>query len=93
MFIPANITSLENNAFPLFIRKDWLDNLGLDVPKTIEDFKKVQLLLQKMIRIRMEKMIPMALRYQGRVTCFMTGAACTASSPHTAYSPVPGMTI
>lgn len=47
MFIPANITSLENNAFPLFIRKDWLDNLGLDVPKTIEDFKKVAIAFTK----------------------------------------------
>lgn len=25
----------------LFIRKNWLENLGLDVPETLEDFKKV----------------------------------------------------
>lgn len=46
-FIPANITSLENNAFPLFIRKDWLDNLGLPIPKTIEDFKNVAIAFTK----------------------------------------------
>lgn len=46
-FIPANVTSLINNAFPLFIRKDWLDNLGLPVPKTIEDFKNVAIAFAK----------------------------------------------
>lgn len=46
-FIPANITSLLNNAFPVFIRKDWLDNLGLPIPKTVEDFKNVAIAFAK----------------------------------------------
>lgn len=46
-FIPMNVTSLINNAFPLFIRKDWLDNLGLPVPGTIEDFKNAAIAFTK----------------------------------------------
>ncbi|GKX28806.1 hypothetical protein SH1V18_12860 [Vallitalea longa] len=45
--IPGNVTELINNCFPLFIRKDWLDNLGLPIPKTIEDFKNVALAFTK----------------------------------------------
>ncbi len=41
--LPTNITELINNSFPLFIRKDWLDNLGLELPETMEDFKQVAL--------------------------------------------------
>lgn len=41
--IPTNVTDLINNCFPLFVRKDWLDNLGLEIPKTIDDFKNVAL--------------------------------------------------
>ncbi len=41
--LPANITTLINNSHPLFIRKDWLDNLSLELPKTMEDFKQVAL--------------------------------------------------
>ncbi len=41
--LPANITTLINNSHPLFIRKDWLDNLGLDLPKTMDELKEVAL--------------------------------------------------
>ena len=30
-----------NNAYVMWIRQDWLDNLGLEMPETMEDLKKV----------------------------------------------------
>ena len=40
MAIPApNLTS--SNVNSMWIRQDWLDKLGLEVPKTVEDLKKV----------------------------------------------------
>ena len=41
--IPTNVTTLQNNSFPLFLRKDWLENLGLDAPETMEEFREVAL--------------------------------------------------
>lgn len=31
----------ESNAYVMWIRKDWLDNLGMDIPKTIDEFETV----------------------------------------------------
>ncbi|MBQ8684148.1 MAG: extracellular solute-binding protein [Clostridia bacterium] len=31
----------ESNAYIMWIRKDWLDNLGLDIPRTIDDLEAV----------------------------------------------------
>ncbi|MHC1750232.1 MAG: hypothetical protein AB9856_18345 [Cellulosilyticaceae bacterium] len=46
-FIPLNVSSFVNNAFPLFIRKDWMENLGLQPPKTMDDFKKMAVAFSK----------------------------------------------
>lgn len=39
MAIPAG--NLDGQQDVLWLRKDWLDNLGLEVPKTMEDLEKV----------------------------------------------------
>lgn len=39
MAVPAG--NLDGQQNVLWLRKDWLDNLGLDVPKTVEDLEKV----------------------------------------------------
>ncbi len=41
--LPKNVTELLNNSFPLFIRKDWVDKLGMEMPENIEDFEKIAL--------------------------------------------------
>lgn len=42
-YIPINITESLNDMNLLYIRKDWLDNLGLDLPETVEDLKNIAL--------------------------------------------------
>ena len=39
MAVPAG--NLDGQQDVLWLRKDWLDNLGLEVPKTVEDLEKV----------------------------------------------------
>ena len=41
MMLPYEADSARDWEWPLFIRKDWLDNVGMDVPKTIDEFMAV----------------------------------------------------
>ncbi|MBF9018918.1 MULTISPECIES: extracellular solute-binding protein [unclassified Oceanispirochaeta] len=45
--LPANVSGLINNSFPLFVRKDWLDTLGMDLPETMDDFKEIAIAFAK----------------------------------------------
>lgn len=44
-----------------YVRKDWLDKLGLEVPKTVDDFIKVARAFTKMTRMVTAKTILMVL--------------------------------
>lgn len=46
-FIPTNITTNQANAFPLFIRTDWLKTLNMELPKTLDDLKEIALAFTK----------------------------------------------
>jgi len=41
MMALPNVTARGDAVHTMWIRKDWLDKLGLEVPKTVEDLKKV----------------------------------------------------
>jgi len=47
LFIPVNVTENLNNMEALYIRKDWLDNLGLEIPKTMDDLKEIAIAFTK----------------------------------------------
>ncbi len=47
MFLPQNISENQADAFPLFIRLDWLKNLNLEIPKTLDDLKKIAIAFTK----------------------------------------------
>ncbi len=46
-FIPINITESLNNMDLCYIRQDWVENLGLELPETVEDLKKLAIAFTK----------------------------------------------
>ena len=46
-FMPQNITENQADVFPLFIRQDWLENLDMEIPKTLDDLKKIAIAFTK----------------------------------------------
>lgn len=46
-FIPQNISENQADAFPLFLRLDWLKNLNMEIPKTLDDLKKIAIAFTK----------------------------------------------
>ncbi len=59
MKIPGDVA--EVSCMGTFIRKDWLDNLGMQEPKTMDEYVEYLLACVTMIRIRMESRILMDL--------------------------------
>lgn len=46
-FIPQGPSENQADVFPLFIRHDWLKNLNMELPKTLDDVKKIALAFTK----------------------------------------------
>lgn len=46
-FIPINITESINDMDLVFIRQDWVENLGMEIPKTLEDLKELAIAFTK----------------------------------------------
>jgi len=46
-FIPINITESLNNMDLLYIRQDWVENLNMELPETLDDLKEIALAFTK----------------------------------------------
>lgn len=46
-YIPLNVYEPMNSIKMMYIRKDWLDNLGLEIPTTIEEVKEAAIAFAK----------------------------------------------
>lgn len=46
-YIPINVTESLNNMDLCYIRQDWVENLGMELPKTMEDLKELAIAFTK----------------------------------------------